>query len=74
MENDRNETAQVSRIKGSWDNMVSNLKKHFLLQSEADIKFIPPRQNELLSSIETRLNRYREEVSKVIENSNTERA
>jgi hypothetical protein len=73
MKNTRNETTKVSKTKGSWDSILSDLKKHFTFQPDVDMKFVPPRENELLSSIEIRLNRYRE-ANKIIKNSQTEKA
>jgi hypothetical protein len=74
MKNTQNEIVETSKTKGSWASILSDLKRHFTLEPDAGMKFIPPRQNELLSSIETRLNRYRAEVSKVSNNNYTEKA
>jgi|GEM_PF-2438670 len=57
MENTSNGAANASKTK-NWENILAELKKHFTF-GESDIKFAPPRKNELLSSIEERLNRYR---------------
>ena len=74
MKNTGNKTTKVSKIKENWDSMLSDLKKHFTLEPDADMKFIPPRQNELLSSIETRLNRYRSDESTNIKSRQREKA
>jgi hypothetical protein len=62
MENTLIEATKASKTKGSWENILNELKKHFTLQPNVDMKFAPPRKNELLSSIEIRLNRYRGEI------------
>lgn len=73
MESTQYVTAKASKIKGSWDNMLTELKKHFAIEPNANAKFTPPKENELLSSIENRLNRYRGETTKIVKKGHPEK-
>ena len=66
METTRNKIAEPSKIKENWDSLLSNLKKHFSLLPDVENRFAPPKQNELLSSIEARLNKSREKATNII--------
>ena len=65
METTRNKIAESPKLKGNWDTLLSNLKKHFALLPDVEHKFTSPQKNELLSTIEARLNRNREEVTNI---------
>ena len=55
------------KITGNWDAQAKQLQEQFPLLTSADLNFEEGHDNELLSRVETRLNKKREEVIIIIE-------
>jgi len=69
METTKNKTAETFKMTGNWDTQSKQLKKNYSQLTDADLKFEPGKENELLSRIQTRLNKNREEVIGIIKKS-----
>ncbi len=54
------------KISGNWTKQSEQLKDKFSQLTDADLKFEPGKENELLQRVETRLNKKREEVINII--------
>jgi uncharacterized protein YjbJ (UPF0337 family) len=55
-------TAESFKITGNWDAQAKLLKEKFSQLTDADLKFETGKETELLTRVETRLNKKREEV------------
>lgn len=53
-------------IKGNWTARANQLKKHFPELTDADLLFERGRENELLTRMQERLNKKRDEVISII--------
>jgi hypothetical protein len=60
-------------IKGDWAYRAKQLKKEFPELTDADLLFERGRENELITRLETRLNKNREEVISIIKKVRLER-
>lgn len=69
MENIQNKTSEAFKITGNWDAQSKKLKATYSQLTDADLKFEPGKENELLSRVEHRLNKKREEVISIIKKS-----
>jgi hypothetical protein len=49
-------------ITGNWRPLAKNLKRKFAQLTESDLKFETGKENDLITRIETRLHKKREEV------------
>ncbi len=56
------------KITGNWERQAKQLKKKFSQLTNADMKLESGKDDELLTRIETRLNKTREEVINLIKN------
>lgn len=54
------------KITGDWTIQSQQLQDKFAQLTDADLKFEPGKENELLTRVETRLNKKREEVINII--------
>ncbi|GAB2793527.1 hypothetical protein GCM10027275_43080 [Rhabdobacter roseus] len=54
------------KITGNWDTQARVLQEKFLQLTDADVQFETGKENELLTRVETRLNKKREEVINII--------
>ena len=54
------------KISGNWAKQSVQLKEKFEQLTDADLKFEPGKENELLQRVETRLNKKRDEVINII--------
>lgn len=54
------------KITGDWTAQSKTLKEKFAQLTDADLKFEPGKEQELLSRVETRLNKKRDEVINII--------
>lgn len=66
MQKEKNETAETFKIVGNWDDQSKRLKEKFAQLTDADLKFETGKENDLLTRVETRLNKKREEVINII--------
>jgi len=66
MENFQKKAPAVFKITGNWADQSKALKTKFSQLTDADLKFEPGKENELLKKVETRLNKNREEVINII--------
>lgn len=66
MENNQNNGHENFKITGNWDHQSKQLKEKFNQLTDADLKFETGKENELLTRVETRLNKKREEVINII--------
>lgn len=62
--NEKNES--VFKITGDWAAQSEQLKDKFAQLTDADLKFEPGKEHELLTRVETKLNKKREEVINII--------
>lgn len=61
--NNKNDTF----IMGSnWDAQARQLKEQFTSLTDADLKYVPGKEDELLSTVQARLHKTREEVISII--------
>lgn len=66
MQKEKNDTAETFKIVGNWDDQSKRLKEKFAQLTDADLKFETGKENELLTRVETRLNKKRGEVINII--------
>ncbi|AXE18826.1 hypothetical protein DR864_14240 [Runella rosea] len=66
--------AETFKITGNWDSMARLLKDKFAQLTDADLKFEPGKESELIKRVELRLNKKREEVINIIKKGQTEKA
>jgi hypothetical protein len=67
-------TGETFKITGNWDNQSKELKKQFSQLTDADLKFEAGKEHELLTRLESKLNKKREEVIDIIKKAQSERA
>lgn len=66
MENTQNKTVEPFKIVGNWADQAKGLKNKFSQLTDSDLKFEKGKDNELVQRIESRLNKNRDEVIKLI--------
>ncbi|HPH81660.1 MAG TPA: hypothetical protein PL185_03760 [Flavobacteriales bacterium] len=66
MEAIKNHSTENFKISGDWNVQSKNLKEKFSSLTDADLKFETGKENELLTRIETKLNKKRDEVINII--------
>lgn len=66
MDTPQNKTEDTFKITGDWNVQSKQLKAKFSQLTDSDLKFETGKENELLSRVETRLNKKREEVINII--------
>lgn len=59
------------KINGDWYTQSKILREKFVQLTDADLKFEPGKENELLKRVETKLNKKREEVIAIIKQVNS---
>ena len=74
MNTDQNKSTVPFKITGNWSEQSKTLKSKFSQLTDADLKFEQGKENDLLTRIETRLNKKREEVINIINKGNSEKA
>jgi hypothetical protein len=74
MENKENAGNAAFKVTGNWDVQSKQLKNKFSQLTDADLKFEIGKEHEMLSRVETRLNKKREEVIDIIKKGETEKA
>ncbi len=62
-------TPEAFKIKGNWEAQSKLLKERFSQLTDADLKFEAGKENELLTRVQTKLNKKREEVINIIDKS-----
>jgi hypothetical protein len=73
MENTQNKTEDF-KITGNWEDQSKQLKEKYTQLTDADLKFEVGMENELLTRIQGRLNKKREEVISIIQKGQPEPA
>ena len=73
------ETTQVKKdetfkITGNWSEQSKQMKSKFPQLTDSDLKFEPGKESELLSRLETKLEKSHEEVIDIIKNGQTEKS
>ena len=74
MEATKNKSVETFKIAGNWDAQSKELKQKFSQLTDADLKVETGKENEMLSRVETRLNKNREEVITLINETQPEKA
>ena len=64
-------TPEPFKMTGNWTTQCKTLKEKFAQLSDADLKYEAGKENELISRIETRLNKNREEVINILKKAQT---
>lgn len=72
MDTSQNKNSETFKITGNWDAQSKQLKEKFSQLTDADLKFETGKENELLTRVENRLNKKREEVINIIKKTQTE--
>lgn len=72
MDTSQNKSNETFKITGNWNAQSEQLKEKFSQLTDADLKFEAGKENELLSRVESRLNKKREEVINIIKKTQTE--
>ncbi|MEQ9465785.1 MAG: hypothetical protein RLN88_00150 [Ekhidna sp.] len=69
MENSKDQKkVEAFKMTGDWKEQSKQLKTKYSTLTDADLKFEAGKENDLLKRVETRLNKNREEVVKIIKN------
>lgn len=66
MDTTQNKKGDTFKVTGNWAAQSKQLKENYSQLTDADLKFEIGKENELLSRVETRLNKQREEVINII--------
>lgn len=66
MEEAVNKSIEAFKITGNWEKQSKQLKEKYSQLTDADLKFEPGKENELLTRVESRLNKKRDEVINII--------
>ncbi|GAA4456833.1 hypothetical protein [Rurimicrobium arvi] len=72
MDTNKEQSKQVLTIKGDWTEQAKKLQSKFPTLTESDLKFEEGKEHELLTRVENKLNKKREEVIDIIHNSQTQ--
>jgi uncharacterized protein YjbJ (UPF0337 family) len=72
MDTNQNKNSETFKITGNWDAQSKQLQEKFSQLTDADLKFETGKENELLTRVESRLNKKREEVINIIKKTQTE--
>jgi hypothetical protein len=73
METNQPENDGTFKISGNWDLRSKQLKSKFSILTDADLKFETGKENELLTRLELKLDKKRDEVISIIEKEQTEK-
>jgi uncharacterized protein YjbJ (UPF0337 family) len=74
MNTPNNKNEQPFKINGNWDDQSKQLKTQFPQLTDADLEFETGKEDELLTKVETRLNKDRKEVIGIIRKNQEEKA
>jgi len=66
MDNNQINGTETFKVIGDWSVQSKQLKEKFSQLTDADLKFEVGKENDLLTRVETRLNKKREEVINII--------
>jgi hypothetical protein len=66
MESTKSKTAETFKMNGNWETQSKLLKKNHVQLTDADLKFETGKEDELLTRIEARLKKTRNEVITLI--------
>ena len=66
MSNQDNNIPVGFKITGNWNDQAITLKEKFNQLTDADLKYEPGKEHELLTRMETRLNKKRDEVVNIV--------
>ncbi|XZF14625.1 hypothetical protein ACTHGU_00665 [Chitinophagaceae bacterium MMS25-I14] len=70
----QNKTNEDFKMTGDWSQQSKLLKEKFNQLTDADLKFETGKENELITRIETRLNKKRDEVINIIKKGQPQKA
>lgn len=73
MENSQKMSNETFKISGDWSAQSKQLKEKFAQLTDADLNFEAGKESELLSRVELRLKKNREDVINIIKNIQTEK-
>lgn len=74
METTQSKNGETFKITGNWENQSKQLKEKFTQLTDSDVKFETGKEEELLSRLQTKLSKNREEVIGLIKKSQVEKA
>ncbi len=66
MDTTHNKPEGAFKITGNWETQSKHLKEKFPQLTDSDLKFETGKENELLTRVESRLNKKRDEVINII--------
>lgn len=66
METNHNKEQETFKIGANWDAQSKQLREKFSQLTDSDLKFESGKENELLTRVEKRLNKKRDEVINII--------
>ena len=73
MEKNQMKSNEAFKMTGNWNVQSKQLKSKFSQLTDSDLKFETGKENELLSRVERRLNKKRDEVINIIQKVQTEK-
>lgn len=62
----QNKNGEPFKIIGNWETQSKQLKKEFIQLTDSDLKFETGKENDLLTRMESKLKKTREEVINII--------
>ncbi|MGD1320697.1 hypothetical protein [Chryseobacterium sp. 2R14A] len=68
MNTNHNKAQEAIKITGDWKEQSKQLKEKFLQLKDSDLVFEKGKENELLGRLENKLSKSREEVIKILNN------
>ena len=66
MESSKNKSTEEFKMAGNWDTQRTLLKSKYAQLTDSDLTYVPGKENELLTRVESRLNKDREEVINIL--------
>ena len=73
METTQSKTGDTFKVTGNWETQSKALKTQFNQLTDSDVKFETGKEEELVSRLQTRLSKSREDVLAILKKTQTEK-
>lgn len=73
METTQNKTGDTFKVTGNWETQSKALKTQFTQLTDSDVKFETGKEEELVSRLQTKLSKSREDVLAILKKTQTEK-
>ena len=73
METTQSKTGDTFKVTGNWETQSKSLKTQFSQLTDSDVKFETGKEEELVSRLQTKLSKSREDVLAILKKTQTEK-